>query len=174
MPKFLENVMTLNNNNLTYKINISINNNQHINHKENILDVQFYYPNKTLEYIKQEVMRVNIIKEQFLSSQSKYKFGNNFFKFKSIATDIVLDNKYVDEEEKLYQNNTNKRKIDIKILENPCYIKGYQNTSKNIIGTGNYKKCYKMLTEIINKDQEHINKFFENREYIRNSKKVSY
>ena len=37
---------------------------------------------------------------------------------------------------------------------NPCYLNGYKNLEKNIIGTGDYEQCIKVVQKIVNKEKK--------------------
>ncbi len=100
----------------------------------------FYYPNKQILTISKEKLNAeNISKMEFLSSQSKFKFGSSFFKFKSIKDEITIP----------ISNRMKKTRASIL---NPCYQKGYFNSSTNMQGVGNYTNCYKLLSKIMKKD----------------------
>lgn len=66
----------------------------------------------------------------------------------------------------LSSNNSNLRKT----INNPCYLKGYSNVMKNVIGIGNYTQCLNIMRKIANKQRKDKLILFHNNEVIINGK----
>jgi hypothetical protein len=92
-----------------------------------------------------------MMKDQFLSSNPKFKFGNSYFKFKSVEENKVniSNNNLLKKPKHSQKNILAQLSNSTKVLENPCYQKGYFNQTSNMKGTGNFPKCYELLSLII-------------------------
>ena len=56
-----------------------------------------------------------------------------------------------------------------KTINNPCYLKGYSNVMKNVVGIGNYTQCLNIMRKIANKRKDQLIIFHHN-EVIINGK----
>ena len=66
----------------------------------------------------------------------------------------------------LSSNNNNLKKT----INNPCYLKGYSNVMKNVIGIGNYTQCLNIMRNIANKQRKDKLITVHNNEVIINGK----
>ena len=57
-----------------------------------------------------------------------------------------------------------------KTINNPCYLKGYSNVMKNVVGIGNYTQCLNIMRKIANKQRKDKLIIVHNNEVIINGK----
>ena len=66
----------------------------------------------------------------------------------------------------LSSNNNNLKKT----INNPCYLKGYSNVMKNVVGIGNFTQCLNIMRKIANKKRKDKIIILHNNEVIINGK----
>ncbi len=116
---------------------------------ENPTENQFVY---ILHIIKQNIINDNeknmnqtdeLIHTNYILTQPIFRKGASYFKFKSFNSTSKEKKKSINKSS--FSNE--------QAVHNPCYLKGYFNSAKNMMGTGNFQKCYGSLLGIITKDK---------------------
>ena len=74
---------------------------------------------------------------------------------KRINLTVTLNDKIFSVKQFVKEKTKNYREVNllVKPIPNPCYLKGYKNLNKGIIGTGSYPKCFELLSKILSKNE---------------------
>jgi hypothetical protein len=86
----------------------------------------------------EELIHINDV----IYQPSLKKYSENF-KFKSLTNTTKEKKKSI-----------SRLLISNEQVKNPCYLKGYFNQAKNMIGTGDFQNCYLSLLKMITKDDK--------------------